>query len=188
MKKISAYAYFITLRTYGSWIHGNPKGSVTRQNNIFNTPRFSYCKKWQDTMQNAMQETRLALNKNQRETLLQSMVNTCHYNHWRLLAAHVRVDHAHLVLQSAFSKEETMGKIKCYATKELKKNYPVLRDRTHFWSRHGSTKNIWIPEEIFYFLYYVVRDQGKPMALYYDQQFYDSFDEELYEIYRAAYQ
>ena len=38
---------------------------------------------------------------------------------------------------------------------------------------------IWAPEFSFPALYYVVEEQGEPMALYYDKKFYDQFDREL---------
>lgn len=31
-------AYFISIRTYGTWLHGDDRGSVDRQHNEFNTP------------------------------------------------------------------------------------------------------------------------------------------------------
>jgi hypothetical protein len=32
-------AYFITFCTYGSWLHGDPRGSVDRYHNVYGTPR-----------------------------------------------------------------------------------------------------------------------------------------------------
>jgi hypothetical protein len=32
-------AYFITFRTYGSWLHGDSRGSVDRFHNVYGTPR-----------------------------------------------------------------------------------------------------------------------------------------------------
>ena len=31
-------AFFITFRTYGTWLHGDPRGSVDRQHNRYGTP------------------------------------------------------------------------------------------------------------------------------------------------------
>jgi hypothetical protein len=32
-------AYLITFRTYGTWLHGDERGSVDRQHNVYGTPR-----------------------------------------------------------------------------------------------------------------------------------------------------
>ncbi|MCX7121579.1 MAG: transposase [Gammaproteobacteria bacterium] len=178
-----AWAYSLTLRTYNTWVHGDPRLSVDPRNNIFNTPKIAPMPPLKYAMENAALEEPLILNLPQRETVLKSIVETCDYNHWKLLAAHVRTNHMHIILQSEKSKEQVMGKIKCYATKDLKKSHDALSQRENFWSRHGSTKNVWMPEEIFPWLYYVVRQQGKQGGLYYDKAFYDQFDERLYESY-----
>ena len=31
--------YLITFRTYGTWLHGDPRGSVDRFHNIYGTPK-----------------------------------------------------------------------------------------------------------------------------------------------------
>ena len=131
-------------------------------------------------------ETAFLLDAKMRETVLQSMMKTARYLCWKMFAIHVRTNHVHLVLQSNTSKEETMGKLKQYATKDLKKYHPELLLRHQFWSRHASTKNVWAPESLFPVLYYVIKEQGKPMALYYDKQCYDPTDEALYECYFDA--
>src|SRR2546428_4046768 len=32
-------AYLITFRSYGTWLHGDPRGSVDRFHNVYGTPR-----------------------------------------------------------------------------------------------------------------------------------------------------
>ena len=179
-----AYAYLLTIRTYASWLHGDARGSVDPRHNKFDTPTIQPSRALEKVMCSGTIETSFKMQENYRDTVLQSVMETCRYNHWHLFALHIRIEHMHLVVQSSMPKEKTMGKIKCYATKDLKKSHPELLQRKNFWSRHGSTKNIWAPEAIFPALYYVVKKQGKkPMALYYDQQYYSNFDEQLYELY-----
>ena len=168
---------------YNTWLHGDPRLSVDPRNNKVGTPRITPKPALKEAMEGLAHENPLILNLTQRKTVLKSVIETCQYNHWKLLVAHIRSNHMHIVLQSEKTIEQTMGKIKCYATKELKKMHVELSQRKKFWSRHGSTRNVWVPEEIFPRLYYVVRRQGKEGALYYDKKFYDRFDEKLYESY-----
>ena len=184
MKTQEAFAYFLTFRTYGTWLHGDERGSVSRENNQYGRPLITPHANLRKQMQSNMSEPALQFSSaEQRQTVLQSIIDTCNYNHWILFAAHVRIEHVHLVLQSSSSKEDAQRIIKCYATKDLKKYHSELSQRNHFWSRHGSTKNIWAPESLFPALYYVIKQQGEPMALFYDKKYYDQRDEQLYEIY-----
>jgi REP element-mobilizing transposase RayT len=183
MKTSAAFAYFLTFRTYGTWLHGDERGSVSFKNNQFKQPLITPHKNLRKHMQSMMCEPALQFSTVQRQTVLQSIIQTCQYNHWILYAVHVRMEHVHLVLQSSSTKEDTQKIIKCYATKELKKHHSELSQRSHFWSRQGSTRNIWSPESLFPALHYVIKQQGEPMALFYDKKYYDLRDEQLYEVY-----
>jgi REP element-mobilizing transposase RayT len=182
-KNSPAFAYFITIRTYATWLHGDQRGSVDSKHNKFGTPSIKSSHKLHDAMKQSTNEDAFLLNEKARETVLQSMMQTCHCLNWRIFAIHVRTNHVHLVIQSHLSKEETAKKLKQYATKDLKKYHTQLQQRNRFWARHASTKNIWAPETLFPALYYVIKQQGEPMALYYDKQCYDPVDEALYECY-----
>ena len=178
-----AWAYLITFRAYNSWSHGDKRTSVDSKNNVVGKPRIAPNAALHRAMKSSALESELILNAAQRETVLKSIIDTCQYNHWTLFAAHVRTNHIHIVLQSNKSAEQTMGKIKCYATRDLKKHHVELSTRNAFWGYHGSTDNIWGPEELFQRLYYTVVEQGKPMALWYDKKVYDAYDIELYKAY-----
>lgn len=183
----SAYAFLLTIRTYSTWHHGDVRGSVDSKHNRIGTPMIKASTNFANAMKSVSREPPFTMQENYRETVLQSIIETCRYNHRHLLAAHVRVEHVHLVVRSEISKEKTTGKIKCFSTHALKKQHPELMQRKNFWSYHGSMKNIWVPESIFPALYYVVKKQGNPMSLYYDKNFYHYFDEQLYECFLEGY-
>lgn len=161
-------AYFITFRTYGSFLHGDARKSVDPQHNIIDTPRMQPCKSFNRVMKKGCLESEFILNDTQRKTVLNSIIETCDYNHWHLYATHVRSNHIHIVLHSEKTVENTMGKIKCYATKYLKKYHDELLWRESFWARHGSTEYIFKAEDIYPVMHYVIEEQGKPMALYHE--------------------
>jgi REP element-mobilizing transposase RayT len=163
-------------------LHGDERGSVDPKHNKFGTPRINANPNLQKVMRSQCAESAFILNKSQRETVLQSIINTAQFFKWNLIGAHIRSNHVHVIVQSTISKEKTMAKLKAYATQELKKQHAGLQNRNNFWVEHGSTENIWIPEELFPAFYYVVEQQGKPMALYYNKELYDSFDPQLYKI------
>lgn len=178
------WAYFLTFRTYANFLHGDPRLSVDVNNNIFGNPKIPEKQALNAALKNNCNETPFILNEAQREITLQSMKKTCDYFSWKIFAAHVRSNHVHIILQSTISKEKTMTKLKAYATQALRKNDNDLLNRQKFWAVHGSTRLIWYPEIAFPALYYIVEEQGEPMALFYDKEFYDRFDPESYRIYR----
>lgn len=56
-----------------------------------------------------------------------------------------------------------MHKLKAYAGRALNQNYGK---KNHRWTRHGSTAYIWKALQVDSAVDYVVRQQGRPMAVY----------------------
>ena len=158
-------AYILTCRTYGSWVHGDPRSSVDRNHNEFATSRIKPNLGLQKAMQNSCTEDIFLLNAMQRKTVLQSIIDTCRFANWHLHAAHVRSNHMHIVLQTQKEPEQAMVSIKAYATRYLKKQNPELT-RKKFWSLGESTGYIFRPEFISAAVRYTLEDQGEPMAFY----------------------
>jgi REP element-mobilizing transposase RayT len=182
-KNKNPFAYFITLRTYNTWVHGDSRGSVDPNNNIYGTKKISPILALANHMRAIAKEEPFAFSAEQKNTVLNSSMSTCEYNHWNLFAAHIRSNHAHFIIQTDTPVQKVMGKIKCYGTKALKTAHQELSHRQNFWAYHGSTVNIWAPEKLFPAMYYVVKAQGEPMALYYNKKYYDPADEAIYEAY-----
>jgi REP element-mobilizing transposase RayT len=168
------FAYFLTFRTYATWLHGDLRSSVDPKHNIYGTPKIKPKPKLHQAMKNDCTEDNLIMNASQRNTVLQSIINTCQYNNWYLYASHVRSNHIHIILQSNKIPNDVRKNIKIYATKDLRKHHPELFQRKKFWSEGGSDKNIWAPEFLFPVMYYVIEEQGEKMALYYAKE-YDTF-------------
>ncbi len=171
IKKDIPIAYFLTFRTYATWLHGDSRLSVDPLHNIFGTPRIKANPHLQVAMRKACAENEFIMNVAQRETVLQSIIDTCDYNHWYLHAAHVRTNHVHIVLRSDMPGKMARTRIKIYATKHLKNNHIDISQRKNFWAEGGSAKEIWRPEFLFPTMHYVIEEQGKKMALYYDKEY-----------------
>ena len=176
------WAYFLTFRTYGTFLHGDARESVDKNHNIYGSRKIPFKPHLQNAMKTLCGESEFILSSEMRKIILASFQKTTVHFNWRLIAAHVRSNHAHLVIQSNIDKEKTMTKLKAYATQALKAEFPALCKRQKFWSTHGSTKLIWSEEQVFPVMHYIIAEQGDPMALYYDKKLYDSFDPALYEL------
>src|SRR3990167_2439839 len=106
--KNDPFAYFITIRTYATWLHGDERGSIDPKHNLFNHPMRRPSKTLHGMMKSATSESAFLLDESMRTTVLQSTLTTSDYFNWTLFAAHVRTNHVHMVIQSDRSKEKTM--------------------------------------------------------------------------------
>ena len=81
------------------------------------------------------------------------------------LAAHVRSNHVHMVVEAETRPEKMMNEFKSYASRELNQLTSERPDRRR-WARHASTRWLWKDEDVRQALQYVVDAQGEPMALF----------------------
>ena len=80
------------------------------------------------------------------------------------LAAHVRSNHVHAVVDAEVSPERVMSDFKGYASRRL--NQMSLDDPNRKrWARHGSTRWLWKPKHVAAAMQYVVAGQGEAMSV-----------------------
>jgi REP element-mobilizing transposase RayT len=98
-----------------------------------------------------------------REAVLQAILDRSHDRGWQLLAAHVRSNHVHVVLDGDDKPEVMMTQLKSAASRRL--NDLDLDDPARKrWARHGSTRRLWDRESILKAIAYVVDGQGEAMS------------------------
>ena len=158
-------AYHITFTTYGTWLHGDEKGSVDKGHNQYGSdfvsPNSGLNKKEQTRLKNLP----VVLDKNNREFVLKALLQVCGYRGWVAHAVHVRSNHIHIVVSSNEKPEKMMVDFKAYATRAIKKNSNKAIFRK-YWSQHGSTKYLWTKENLVSTVEYVKNRQGKTMSLW----------------------
>ena len=84
---------------------------------------------------------------------------------WNLLAARVRSNQVHAVVEAETRPERIMNEFKAHASRALNQPASDGPDRKR-WARHGSTRWLWKDEDVRHALRYVVGEQGEAMALY----------------------
>ena len=156
-------AYLITFTCYGTRLAGNESGSVDREHNL---PGSDFL---------PSNPRRLQANTKQlgfpayefgiplATIVLRAIREVCEYRGWKLLAVHVRARHVHLVAAARERPEKVMGDVKAYASRTLNRRERKTAPR---WTRHGSTRYLWKPEEVCAAVQYVVHEQGEPMAVW----------------------
>jgi len=161
--------YLITFACYGGHLHGGESGSVDREHNTPGTPILEA-----DTLRAAfeadlMHQAPYHLVQIRREAVLEAIQEVCAHRGWSLLAAHVRSNHVHMVVEGEVPPERVRDDFKAYASRRL--NAMRLDEpKRKRWARHGSTRWLWKPEHVSAAMHYVVAEQGEPMSVFESQE------------------
>jgi REP element-mobilizing transposase RayT len=157
--------YLITFTCYGNRLHGDESGSVDRNHNQYNTCLLDPDPHRLSSERQTMPQPPYLLDQESRDAVLRAIQQHCLYRGWNLLAAHIRTNHVHTIVEANVRPEVIMTELKLYASRELNRLSPDQSKRKR-WSRHGSTRWLWKDDDVQAALQYVVEQQGKPMALF----------------------
>jgi REP element-mobilizing transposase RayT len=156
-------AYLVTFRTYGTWLHGDPRGSHDRYNNVYRGPKI------EDNIIREQQNVRklrsepFLLNAKARIIVEASIREVCRYRGWHLHALNVRTNHAHVVAAAGAVKPDVVLRdLKAYATRSLRdeKCWPHSHSP---WSDGGSKRYLWREESLWHACNYVLNAQGEDL-------------------------
>jgi hypothetical protein len=82
-----AVAFLITFRTYGTWLHGDTRGSVDRLHNRYGTPKLSPNPRRQRYEQSLLKQPPVRLSLKQREAAADGIREICKKKDWGLWAS-----------------------------------------------------------------------------------------------------
>lgn len=100
-----------------------------------------------------------------RDAVLEAIQDVCAHRSWTLLAAHVRSNHVHTVVEAEVPPERIMNDFKAYASRHLNRMRLEEPGRKR-WARHGSTRWLWKPQHVSAAIQYVVAEQGDAMSVF----------------------
>jgi len=153
-------AYLITFRCYGTWLHGEERGSIDRRNfNRYGTPAMPANEKLVDDERAELKNPTILLNRAQRDVVASAIREVCQYRAYSLHALNVHTNHVHSVVSASCRPEHVMESFKAYATRKLRDEDLLSRD-VKPWARHGSTPYLWTEEEVSRAIDYVLNGQG----------------------------
>ena len=139
--------------------------SVNRWRNRPGDEYISSSTAWMAIQNRDMTQPPYALDEPRREVVLASIGEVCTARDWLLFAAHVRTNHVHVVVQCNETPEKAMTQMKAWASRRLTEAGLDTAQRKR-WTRHGSTRYLWKPEDVEAALDYVLARQGEPMAVF----------------------
>jgi REP element-mobilizing transposase RayT len=152
-------ASFITFTTYGSWLHGDERGSIINEN--------GYAKLLQKHAglqryhKNNLSYPPVKLNMSQRKIVLDSIMEVCNIRKYTLFAVHIRSNHIHILVDA--DKAEVILDFKRWATRKLRSTGHKLQK---VWTEGGSKKYIFKECQVYEKADYIINQQGEMMAYY----------------------
>ena len=113
--------YLITFRTFGTWLHGDERGSMDRHGkNIFGAERIAPNSNFRRLMRENTSINEFLLGGPQRKVVEQAIRNVCALREYALSAINVRTNHAHSVVSARIKPELIRNAFKANATRELR--------------------------------------------------------------------
>lgn len=157
--------YLITFACYGAHVHGDETPTIDRKHNMPRTPMLDENFRRAFAERRAMEQRPYLLDALRRNLVLRAIIERCAERGWGLIAAHIRSNHVHLVVDANSSPERVMNDLKSYASRCLNRGGFDSTDRKR-WARHGSTRWLHGRDEVNAAVKYVLEKQGELMAVY----------------------
>lgn len=147
--RTSPLAYFITFRTYGTWLHGDARGSFHRRPGDDSPAALPPMPRLEQAMERLLARTPVRLDIEQRGFVTEAIKDACRRDNWDLHTFVVRAEHVHVLLAPppGLPPERVMTALKARATWWMVKHGAHPRG-SRMWSRHGSTRYVWTPREL----------------------------------------
>jgi len=158
----SPVGYLITFRCYGTWLHGDERGSVDRHHRVYGTPGLPPSALRRQHDRDLLKQPPVKLNARQRFVVESAIRETCAIRRWRLWAVNVRTNHVHAVVTATKKPDAVLSALKANATREMKEA-GIWTSELSPWEFRGSKKNLWSEKQLADAIAYVECDQGEPL-------------------------
>jgi REP element-mobilizing transposase RayT len=150
-------SYHLTFGTYGTRLHGDPRGTVDRSLNKPGDPIVGHCADWQRMELNKLKFPPRILTLEQQLHIQWSLPQICARGGWTYIECAGAPDHIHVVLSAEVEGDAIRKWLKRWLGESLTSRWP-LRDDETWWAESGSIKWIWTAEYLGTVTQYV-RDQ-----------------------------
>ncbi len=153
-------AYFLTWTTYGTWLHGDERGSVDAQHNELHTPSLPPSTQREHIDGRRLKHPVLTLDSASRALVDSIIRRHCDIRGWRLHAVNVRTNHVHVVVNcdAAVTPADAMDQFKAWGTRRLREGGHVPIDHP-VWTEGGSKQWINVQDGLTNVIDYVLNQQ-----------------------------
>ena len=154
--------YLITFRAYGTWLHGDSRGSVDRFHNRYGSPLIPPNSRWRRYNKRALKRPPVNLTSRRRGAIEAGVRETCKARNWRLWAFNVRTNHVHSVVSANRNADIVLNALKANATRKMREAGCWQSGKTP-WVKNGSKRNLWDEQALIAAILYVEYEQGEPL-------------------------
>jgi REP element-mobilizing transposase RayT len=156
-------AYLLTWTCYGTWLHGDTRGSVDAEHNTPGAPLAPPNPRRQSISEKKMRRDACRLSDTARLIVSEIIVDHCELRGWTLHAANVRSNHVHVVVSCDVAPASALSQLKAWATRRLRENGHRGADEP-VWAEGGSRRYLWTRESLHRAIDYVGEYQGDGVA------------------------
>jgi REP element-mobilizing transposase RayT len=158
--------FLITIRCYGTWLHGDERGSVNRRSfNSVGFPGIRPNESLERSDKTKLISRSFLFGPAERSIVEVAIIDVCKHKSIGLPAVNVRTNHAHAVTIASSGPERIMNSFKSYSTRRLREA-GLVESSQKVWSRHGSTRWLWTEEHVEMAVHYVLYGQGDELPMF----------------------
>ena len=155
--------YFLTFRTYSTWLHGDERGSVDRIHNQIGMPLLGEDGNLERYRQRLMKTPPVVLDEHCRVCVDKTLREVAVHRGWVIHALQVLSNHVHVVVETSESAEKAkpekiVSDFKAWATRRLREER-LFADTVRVWEHHGSTRYLKTEEALASACHYVLHCQ-----------------------------
>jgi REP element-mobilizing transposase RayT len=163
-------AYLITIRTYGTWLPGDERGSIDRYHNTYQGRRMPPNPILKKQCREKLKSEPLILDLPMRTAVEDAIEGVCKKRGWVLHTINVRTNHAHTVVSiGAVDPSRALNAFKAYATRMLRERRLWKYEHSP-WAERGSKRWLWTEADVACACDYVINGQGHDLRDFDDRR------------------
>src|SRR2546427_5632499 len=139
--------YLITFRCYGTWLHGDERGSVDRHHRRYGTRGLQPSALRRNHDRELLKQAPVKLNSLQRSAVKSAISETCTIRHWQLWTVNVRTNHVHAVVTANKKPDAVLSALKANATRAMREA-GLWTSELSPWEFRGSKKYLWDEKQL----------------------------------------
>ena len=155
-------AYLISFRSYGTWLHGDKRGSIDRFHNHYCDPYLPPNEAWHSHNREQLKVDPFVLTARARGAVERAIRETCSLRKWHLQAFNVRTNHVHTVVTANRNPGLVLNAFKANATRQLRQDR-LWSHRSSPWADKGSELWLWNEQSVANAIDYVLNGQGNDL-------------------------
>ncbi|MBK8207753.1 MAG: hypothetical protein IPK87_13345 [Planctomycetes bacterium] len=156
-------AYLLTTTTYGTWLHGDERGSVNRHGWSDRTRYLGPDPELEAHRRKLMKQPAFTFDAVSAGAVDCAIREHCTFKQWPLRALNVRTNHFHAVVLAVHDGARMLGAMKSRATRVLREGGLVAEDR-EIWTKRGAVTLLLTQEEVSAAVRYVEDGQGPDLS------------------------